>query len=282
MVFVKDIDMEPGSNIKRSLVTDLSNISGWVIVSAVLIALFFIVFQLVSPFSSVASLEVHRLAGKQLALGGRADIPACASCHGLQGQGNEKTAIPRLAGLHPDYIKKQLEDYARSPLKTRAAVEPIARDYIKTPRTYGDLTVFTPGIRQHSSMNKLARMLSAEDRHNLAVYYSELTFVAAPKAYDFETLERGEDLALRGKPEYGLPACDSCHGPRGQGFGAIFPPLVGQPVAYIIAQINHWQTGKRDNDHLALMRNVADQLTDGDKVNVAAYYDNLSYSVNRE
>jgi len=282
VVLIKGIDVELGSNIQRSLVSRLKNMSGWSVVLAVLsVFLFIFLVQFALPFSS-DSQEPYRLVGEQLALNGNGNIPACVPCHGLQGQGNAEIASPRLAGLHPDYIKKQLEDYARDPLNTRAVVEPIARDYVKTPRTYGDLTVFTPGTRYDPKMNELAKMLSAEDRHNLAIYYSKLVFVATPKAYDFETLERGEDLALRGKPEYGLPACDSCHGPGGQGFGAIFPPLAGQPVTYIIAQINQWQAGKRDNDHLALMRNIADQLTDGDKVNVAAYYDNLSYSVNSE
>jgi len=282
VVFMRDTNVKSGSNIKHSLVSKLKNMSVWSIFLSFL-SVFFIIFLIQSalPISSNAQ-DLHRFLGEQLALNGRSNIPACVPCHGLQGQGKAKIASPRLAGLHPDYIKKQLEDYARNPLKTRAAVESIVRDYVKTPRTYGDLTVFTPGTRYDPKMNSLAKLLSAEDRHSLAIYYSKLAFVASPKAYDFETLERGEDLALRGKPEYGLPACDSCHGPGGQGFGAIFPPLVGQPVTYIIAQINKWQTGKRDNDHLALMRNIADQLTDGDKVNVAAYYDNLSYSVNSE
>jgi len=274
--------MRSGSTINRSLASRLKNMSGWKLSLFVLTALVFSsLFLFALPFSSVSQ-EPQRLAGEQLALNGRGGIPACVPCHGRQGEGNAKLESPRLAGLHPGYIKKQLKDYARDPLRTRAVVEPIARDYVKTPRTYGDLTVFTPGTRYDPKMNALARMLSEEDRHNLAIYYSKLAFVATPTAYDFETLERGEDLALRGKPEYGLPSCDSCHGPGGQGFGEIFPPLAGQPVTYIIAQINKWQTGKRDNDHLALMRNIADQLTDGDKVNVAAYYDNLSYSVNSE
>ncbi len=278
--------MKSSSNIKCSLISRLRNMSGWNIILAIIsVFLFIFIAQYTLPYAlsfSPDSQEPYRLAGEQLALNGRGSIPSCVPCHGLQGQGNARLASPRLAGLHPGYIKKQLEDYARDPLKTRAVVDPIARDYVKTPRTYGDLTVFTPGTRYDPKMNELARKLSAEDRHNLAIYYSKLSFVATPKAYDFETLERGEDLALRGKPEYGLPSCDSCHGPGGQGFGEIFPPLAGQPVTYIIAQINKWQTGKRDNDHLALMRNIADQLTDGDKVNVAAYYNNLSYSVNSE
>jgi len=224
----------------------------------------------------------HRLAGQQLALYGSNEVPACATCHGPEGEGDFRLGIPRLAGLHPEYIKKQLEDFSRNPLKTRVVLEPIARDYVKTPRTYGDLTVFTPGTRNDLDMNDVARRLSEADRHNLAIYFSKLSFMATPTAYDFETLERGEDLALRGKPEYGLPACVSCHGPKGEGFGAVFPPLAGQPLAYLVKQIDQWQTGKRDNDHLSLMKNIAIQLTDGDKINVAAYFSNQSYSVNLE
>ncbi|NOR40746.1 MAG: c-type cytochrome, partial [Gammaproteobacteria bacterium] len=96
----------------------------------------------------------------------------------------------------------------------------------------------------------------------------------------FQSLERGLELALRGKPEYMVPRCDSCHGPQGEGFGPHFPPLAGQPQSYIISQINKWQNGQRDNDHLAMMKNTANMLTDGDKINVAKYYSNQSYSVN--
>lgn len=191
-------------------------------------------------------------------------------------------AIPRLAGLNAQYIKKQIEDFARDPVKTRAAIDPIARDYTKTPRSYGDLTVFTPGTRRHETMNRIAQQLKAKEIENIASYYSRLKFTAQPVAHDFETLERGEDLAKRGKPEYGLPACDSCHGDRGHGHGANFPPLAGQPAKYIINQINLWQKGQRDNDNMALMRHVANQLTDGDKENIAAYYSNQSYTVNSE
>lgn len=223
----------------------------------------------------------HVKKGEQLALNGGPGIPACVGCHGANGEGSYAAGIPRLAGLHPGYIEKQLKNFARDPVKTRVDVDPIVRDYNRTPRTYGDLTVFTPGTRRDPVMNEIARKLSKDDIGNLAVYFGQLPFVAPTLAYDFETLERGEDLAKRGKPEYGLPACDSCHGDKGAGFGPVFPPLAGQPPKYVIKQLNNWQTKQRDNDNLALMRNVADQLTDGDKENIAAYYSNQSYSINQ-
>jgi len=237
-----------------------------------------IIYDISTPSKSMVDPEPGRL----LAQNGRGVIPKCSACHGVNGEGDFKNGIPRLAGLDIGYIEKQLEDFARDPLQTRAYLEPIAKDYTKTPRTYGDLTVFTPGTRTHTLMNKLAKLLTRQDRQNLAVYYSQLKFVAQPIGHDFETLERGEDLALRGKPEYGLPACISCHGPKGEGYGALFPSLAGQPASYIKKQITDWQIGKRDNDNLALMRNIANQLTDGDKEHIAAYYSNQTYSVNTD
>lgn len=40
------------------------------------------------------------------------DIPACAACHGLGGEGNGPMAIPSLAGQHAAYIVSQLQRFA--------------------------------------------------------------------------------------------------------------------------------------------------------------------------
>lgn len=215
-------------------------------------------------------------AGQRIAQADHADSPACITCHGESGEGNRALGAPRIAGLPAAYIEKQLHDFARNPLQTGVILDPIARDYSKTPRVQVDLTVYTPGVRRHAAMYAAAAALDDGERHAVAQYFSSLPYHAVALPSDPETLERGEDLALRGKPEYGVPACTSCHGPAGRGLGKDFPPLVGLTPEYIIQQLNNWQTGARDNDTMALMRNVSDQLTDGDKVNVAAYFANVS------
>lgn len=218
-------------------------------------------------------------AGKVLSANGRSAVAACSSCHGANGEGNMQTGFPRLAGLDAGYLFKQLQDFARELPPSGIEVDPIARDYSKTPRIYSDKTVFTPGVRQDVVMSSLAKQLSDGDMRNLAAYYASLSYRAQPVEAEFETLERGQDLALRGKAEYGLPACVSCHAPDGEGFGSDFPPLAGQPPQYLIEQINRWQRGQRDNDPMRLMKAVAEQLTDADKLNVAAYYANRSLVV---
>ena len=211
---------------------------------------------------------------------GKDGVVPCIACHGANGEGNWDLAYPRLAGLNADYIKKQLIDFSRNRLDVGVNMDPIARDYRKTPRIYKDLTIFTPGIRYEALMSDLAKNLTDQEMTEIAEYYSRLPFKTTPIAVDFQTLERGRDIAVRGKPEYMLPRCSSCHGPEGEGFGEHFPPLAGQPPEYLINQINRWQRGERDNDHLSMMKNVSNLLTDGDKANVAAYYSNKSYEVN--
>jgi cytochrome c553 len=217
--------------------------------------------------------------GKTLASQGRGALPACNSCHGEKGEGKPQSAYPRLAGLDANYLLKQLKDYARDLPPAGVAIESVARDYSKTPRVYADKTVFTPGVRHDAVMSAFAKQLSDADRQNLAAYYASLGFSAIPIKAEYETLERGQDLALRGKPEYGLPGCISCHAPDGEGFGAEFPPLAGQSPQYLVEQINRWQRGERDNDPMGMMKSIADQLTDADKLTAAAYYANRSLVV---
>lgn len=243
---------------------------------------------LVTIFIGASALGCHRVecaqlaAGEALAVQGREGVAACGGCHGQKGEGNFAAGFPRLAGLHADYIAKQLRDFARAAPKTGVHFEPIARDYSKTPRIDLPLTILTPGIRRDPLMVTIAQALTDAEIKSLARYYSRLPFTAQPVAGDPETLERGEDLVLRGKPEYGLPGCFACHGQNGGGVGAAFPPIAGQPPQYLIGQINKWQTGERDNDENALMRSIAVQLTDGDKHYVAAYLANLSHQAKPE
>jgi len=218
--------------------------------------------------------------GRKISQQGRKGTPACTVCHGVLGEGDWKLGYPRLAGLHPDYIRKQLQDFGRDPLDIGVKIDAIARDYTKTPRIYKDLTVYSPGIRSDAIMNQIAKILIPEDIDVLVEYYARLPFKAKPVAADFQALENGLELAIRGKPEYMMPRCNACHGPNGEGFGAIFPPLSGQPQKYITDQINKWQRGERDNDNLSVMKNVANLLTDGDKKNIATYFNNISYEVN--
>ena len=74
--------------------------------------------------------------GEQLAHGASVYAQRCASCHGLQGEGDQLKAYPRLAGQHYPYVLRQLHDAVegRRPNFSKAHVRLLASmerdDYI--------------------------------------------------------------------------------------------------------------------------------------------------------
>lgn len=60
--------------------------------------------------------------GRRIFATGVADagVPACASCHGAEGQGN--ATFPRLAGQHADYLVKQLRVFQRTDERPEGSV----------------------------------------------------------------------------------------------------------------------------------------------------------------
>lgn len=66
-------------------------------------------------------------------------VPACAGCHGDQGQGNG--LFPRLAGQHADYVVKQLEVFQRTEERPAGAMmRPIAHEL--HPQDMRDVAAF--------------------------------------------------------------------------------------------------------------------------------------------
>lgn len=48
--------------------------------------------------------------GESLAAGARVSVMACAGCHGATGQGDAVRGVPRLAGQHQGYLRRQVQD----------------------------------------------------------------------------------------------------------------------------------------------------------------------------
>lgn len=167
--------------------------------------------------------------------------PACQSCHGADGGGQSAAGFPRLAGLDAAYLAKQLGDYAA-------------------------------GTRTNAVMQPIARALSADDRNALATYYSRLPIPARESAKPPADAGLGAMLAQRGRWSQQVPACEQCHAPGGVGVGAHFPPLAGQPAAYLEAQLKAWQRGDRRNDPLDLMKHLSRALSAQDMAAVSQWF----------
>lgn len=171
------------------------------------------------------------------------NIPACSSCHGADGGGNAAGGFPRLAGVGASYLEEQLNAVAT-------------------------------GDRKSPVMMPIAKALSKDQRHALAVYYSQMPVPDGANAQNTsgESSDGARELAEHGRWADGIPACVQCHGPGGVGVGEHFPPLAGQPSSYIEDQLRAWRTGERPGGPMGLMASVATKLDDRDLSPIADYF----------
>ncbi|ADJ27691.1 c-type cytochrome [Nitrosococcus watsonii] len=193
------------------------------------------------PWAAVQALDAATIAAQG---NGRGAAP-CVTCHGVDGVGQAAMSSPRLAGLNAAYLLKQLDDFAS-------------------------------GARDNPIMTPLATALGTDERQALAEYYSQLPLPEALRASNNITQASidsvGAILATRGRWSDSIPACEQCHGPRGIGVGAHFPPLAGQPSSYLASQLRAWKEGQRRNDPLGLMGHIAEKLSDSDIDAVANWF----------
>jgi cytochrome c553 len=83
---------------------------------------------------------------------GAQKVAMCQGCHGIPGWRTaypEVYRVPKIAGQHPSYLVKALQDYKS-------------------------------GARSHPSMRAIAASLSEADMTDIAAYYAQLGLQAAP------------------------------------------------------------------------------------------------------
>lgn len=195
--------------------------------------------------------NAHALEGNKIFTEGGSQPGAmpCVACHGADGLGMAAAGFPRLAGLPAAYLRKQLEDFKRAS-RSHPVMEPVAKAL-----TDAEIDAVSQAL---AAMPAPAPTLAQR---------SEMPSNPAQK------------LALQGAWERQIPACVSCHGPAGSGVGDAFPPLAGQPAAYLKAQLLAWQGGTRHNDPNDLMGHIAKSLTADEVQSVAEYFAALSPEV---
>ena len=162
----------------------------------------------------VASLS-SGLAFAQSATGEYYNDRYCMTCHGVDGKGNEGVSAPRLAGMEPWYLKRQLESF-------RAGIRGTHKMDV-----------------QGSEMQPMAAKLTDE---------SILDIVAWVGTWEYEPTE----ITIVGDAQAGKAlynSCASCHGAQGEGnqaFGA--PALAGQSDWYLATQLENFKAGYRGQD----------------------------------
>jgi cytochrome c553 len=165
---------------------------------------------------------------------------ACARCHGFDGEADGSGAFPKVAGQSAQYLAKQLRAYAS-------------------------------GVRQNALMQPIAKKLKDGEIDGVAQYYSSLhPSSLTPRSVDAQLLARGEQLAKLGDLNLRLQACESCHGPNGQGEPPAVPYLAGQYRHYTVVQIQLFRQGIRKSQQ---MQDPAHALREQDIPAVAAYFE---------
>jgi cytochrome c553 len=163
-------------------------------------------------------------------------LPACVSCHGAGG--NSTISVnPKLAGQHEGYLYKQLVN-------------------------------FTGPERNQPVMTTYAKMLSDEEKHNVAAWL--VTQAQKPgAAKNKDTVELGKKIYRGGIAEKSVPACASCHGAAGAGVPVQYPRIGGQHQDYTVAQLSLFKAKGRKNS--AEMTTIASRMSDEEMKAVADY-----------
>lgn len=162
----------------------------------------------------------------------------CAACHGVDGNSSEPS-FPKLAGQGEGYLYKQLLNFAS-------------------------------GTRESLIMGPMIADISAQGLADLSAYYASQKVTAGLVSESL--IEQGQKLYRAGNKKTGVPACMSCHGPRGAGIPAAkWPALSGQHARYVEMQLDAFSQGDRNNDPNDMMRDISSRLSADEKKAVSAY-----------
>jgi cytochrome c553 len=171
-----------------------------------------------------------------LAKGQALSTQVCAACHAADGS-RGSPANPIIAGQHPEYLAKQLEE-------------------------------FKSGRRNNPVMKGFASTLSEADMRSVAAFYaSKQSKPGTAKNKDLYTL--GQKIYRGGITDKQVPACAGCHSPTGAGIPSQYPRVGGQHADYSEAQLNGFRSGQRANS--APMAAIAARLSDREIKAVSDY-----------
>ena len=171
-----------------------------------------------------------------LAKGQAISTQVCAACHSADGS-RGSPANPILAGQHPEYLLKQLQE-------------------------------FKSGKRNNPVMKGFASTLSDDDMKNVTAFYAGKS--AKPGfAKNKDSVKLGEKIYRGGITEKAVPACAGCHSPNGAGIPAQYPRIGGQHADYAEAQLVAFRSGARANS--AQMTSIAARMSDREIKALADY-----------
>ncbi|WP_457674187.1 NapC/NirT family cytochrome c [Thiolapillus sp.] len=166
-------------------------------------------------------------------------MQTCAACHGEYGQGTPDGEYPRLAGMNPAYLAKQLEAF-KSRKRINIPMIPFANDRELPGNDVQTITSYLASIdlpthigvveeeeTQDENFDALGRLEQSKRSLNIPHYPGNSD--AGGRLYRKE--------------------CATCHGKKGEGNRLLtIPMLKGQHSKYLLRQIDKFRKGKRFHD----------------------------------
>ncbi len=172
--------------------------------------------------------EINEKQHSEAILAGEERAFVCKYCHGKDGN-SKRNYIPNLAGQNARYLLLQFEKFAN-------------------------------GARKDRIMSELSKNLTADDRVNIALFYSSKK-VKLKTPYKPELMEKGKNIYEA--------KCAQCHDISGHGRDEL-PRLAGQPAEYVIKTLTRYKTLK-DFRAGTPMQAMTQDLSDDGISSLAAY-----------
>ena len=168
----------------------------------------------------------------------------CTGCHNEDGN-STAPEFPKLAGLDPVYISKQITDFKK---------------YRRVSEIMGPMAAQIPD----ADVPKLAAYFSKQKR----------TTGTTGVVTDAKLASLGQQIYDDGIVNSAVPACSGCHGEKGEGT-ELFPRLAGQHTVYVMTQLNNFKNIVRNNDAKKVMRAIASRMNDQEMKAAAEYITSL-------
>ena len=143
----------------------------------------------------------------------------CTACHGIENSNNPEW--PNSSQQSKKYIIEQLH-------------------------------AFRGGVRNNALMSSQAMGLSDQDIVDIASYYNSIPSKKGEIDSSAKNVELGQSIYRGGIYDRGVPACMSCHGPKGLGIDRTgYPKVSGQHSVYTLNRLKNYKEGYDDRNSVS-------------------------------
>ena len=172
---------------------------------------------------------------------------ACTACHGVVNSNNPEW--PNLSQQSTRYLIEQLH-------------------------------AFRDGTRKNALMSPQAMGLSDIDIIEIAKYYNSIPSKRGKISASENVVELGQSIYRGGIEDRGVPACISCHGPKGLGVDRTgYPKISGQHAKYLYHALEeykeYYDTRDKRGKNFAIMSSISFKLSNKEMKALSEYLQGL-------